>query len=70
MTLTMMMRKCYSVIRSSIDENNYSISRSWVELRIWLCAPNTISAVPDDKRGTLRIKTFLFPTAANGKFVL
>jgi len=29
MTLTMM-QKCYSVKRSSIDENNESVSRSWI----------------------------------------
>jgi len=26
----MMMHKCYSVSRSSIDENNDSVSRSWI----------------------------------------
>jgi len=26
----MMMRKCYSESRSSIDENNESVSRSWI----------------------------------------
>ena len=28
-----MMRKCYSVGKSSIDENNESLSRSWIVFR-------------------------------------
>ena len=32
MTLTVM-HKCYSVSRNSIDENNESVSRSWIVFR-------------------------------------
>ena len=43
MTLTMM-HKCYSVSRSSIDENNDSISRSWIIFRHGIVAKLTSAA--------------------------
>jgi len=48
----MMMRKCYSV-NSSIDENNESVSRSWIVFRHGIVAKVTFSHLqfmrrPDD----------------------
>ena len=40
-----MMRRCYSVRRSPIDENNDSISKSWVAYRHGFAAKLTSAAV-------------------------
>jgi len=37
----MMMRKCYSVSRSPIDENNDSVSKSWIVFRHGIAAKFT-----------------------------
>ena len=39
-----MMRKCYSVSRSSIDETNESVSRSWIVSRNGIVAKITSAA--------------------------
>src|SRR6218665_491813 len=39
-----MMRKCYCVSRSSIDENNYSVSKSWILYRHGIAAKLTSAA--------------------------
>jgi len=43
LTLTMM-HKCYSVCRSTIDENNDSVSKSWIVFRHGIVAKLTSSA--------------------------
>ena len=39
-----MMRKCYSVSRSSIDENNEGVSRSWIAFHHGIVAKLTSAA--------------------------
>jgi len=39
-----MMRKCFSVCRSLIDENNESVSRSWIVFRHGIVAKLTFAA--------------------------